>query len=159
MASTKRAFGELNSDGIIIPADQLIFDKHIASGSFGRVVQGTIKGTDTKVAIKQLNDDVGSTELKNEVTLLAHLQHPHILVFHGLASSDYTRDMFMARQWYIITEYCPATLEQIFMLTEFTAGDFIHFSLQMCEAMQFLHHVKRIAHRDLKVSGLLIDCE
>jgi serine/threonine protein kinase len=61
--------------------------------------------------------------------------------------------MFQARQWYIVTEYCPATLEQLFVLTRFTAADFVHFCVQMCEALQFLHHVKHIAHRDLKVGG------
>jgi hypothetical protein len=49
VASTKRAFGQINADGIIIPAHHLVFNKHIASGSFGRVMQGTITGTDMKV--------------------------------------------------------------------------------------------------------------
>jgi serine/threonine protein kinase len=156
VAATKSRFGQLNADGIIIPFQYLVFKKHIASGSFGRVIEGSLQGIDGKVAIKELNDTVPIAALKNEVSLLAHLQHPHIMTFHGLASSSATRNTFQSEQWYIVSEYCPATLEQIFVLTTFTASDFVTFASQICDAFHFLHLVKHIAHRDLKPSNLLV---
>jgi serine/threonine protein kinase len=94
--------------------------------------------------------------LKNEVTLLAHLHHPNLLVFHGLSSTNGTRGMFDTAQWHIVTEFCPATLEQVFTLTQFTGKDFRHFGTQICRGLQYLHNVKHIAHRDIKPQNLLI---
>ena len=49
VASTKAAFGQLNVDGIIIPSNHLIFQKNIAAGSFGRVVQGELTAPSVSV--------------------------------------------------------------------------------------------------------------
>jgi serine/threonine protein kinase len=46
-------------------------------------------------------------------------------------------------------------VEQLYILTPFTELDFLHFGTQLTRALQFLHHFKHIAHRDLKVGTVV----
>ena len=48
----------------MIPLDSIIITKHIATGSFGRVSEGSIRGVDGRVAVKELNDMMSLSDLK-----------------------------------------------------------------------------------------------
>jgi hypothetical protein len=60
ITSTRLTFGALDAGGILIPFQDLIFLKPVATGSFGRVIEGKLRGSDERVAIKELNDTVRS---------------------------------------------------------------------------------------------------
>jgi hypothetical protein len=71
---------------------KLCFGESIGTGSFGTVYSGTLKGVNSRVAIKKLrlssDQDSKNAELQaanTEMAVLFGLTHPNILKFHGAA--------------------------------------------------------------------------
>jgi serine/threonine protein kinase len=140
-----------------IRRDELTFKEKIGSGGFGKVYRALWHGKE--VAVKCLKDQQLSrdlmTEFRKEVSMLAKLRHPNVLLLMG-AYADPARGELL-----IVTEY----------LSGGSLFDFIHKAkaplddrmiLRMAKdiavGVNYLHSFKpTILHRDLKSPNVLLD--
>ncbi|KAL5707581.1 non-specific protein-tyrosine kinase [Ranunculus cassubicifolius] len=131
----------------------------IGEGGFGAVYKGTLQDG-RKVAVKRLstNSGQGVKEFKNEVLLLAKLQHRNLVRLLGFCLEG--------REKLLIYEYVPNA-----SLDRFIFGPVIHTSLDwgrryniiqgVARGLLYLHEdsPNRIIHRDLKASNILLDAQ
>ena len=124
----------------------------IGTGKFSQVYQVEIQG---KVyALKQLKRELDSfnylDNILNEVMILSKTNHHNLIKLFGkYRTKDY---------YYIIAEYCNGGdlknfIKKYGKLREPMAREIIKQSL---EALQYLHNEKRIIHRDIKTSNIMM---
>eukprot|EP00897_Mesotaenium_endlicherianum_P006998 jgi/Mesen1/6326/ME000328S05612 len=145
---------------LMVDTSELLLGDRVASGSFGRVYFGTYR--EREVAVKIVRWDKLELEprlmldeqFKQEVSMLAVLDHPNVVKFHG-AYKNKTAGC-------LVTEYLHGG-----DLREFTAGQMkrrsplstiLKMALDVAKGMEYLHS-KGIVHRDLKTSNLLLSLE
>ena len=146
-------------DGTIEINDyQLI--KEVGSGAFGRVYAAR-KG-DHHFAIKEYNKQklkhvlIGKRKtaldsVKEEVAILSRIEHPNIIYLYEVIDSP------ESRKTYLVMEYAEqGRLQDCLPLTESRAQ--MYFG-QMVEAVEYLHEVVRVIHRDIKPDNVLLDKE
>eukprot|EP01119_Soliformovum_irregulare_P007838 TRINITY_DN2036_c0_g1_i2.p1 TRINITY_DN2036_c0_g1~~TRINITY_DN2036_c0_g1_i2.p1 ORF type:complete len:737 (-),score=215.94 TRINITY_DN2036_c0_g1_i2:67-2277(-) len=141
--------------GLVVDSEilfsDLIIEKEIGSGSFGKVFKGTYFGTE--VAIKQLlnpEDNLIKKYVQRELSTLRNLRHPNVVQFMGLAK--------VGKEIFLVTEFVPhgdVTTALINYKREFNWKTLVKWCLETAQAMAFIH-AKGIIHRDLKCSNLLI---
>ncbi|XVF04051.1 hypothetical protein REPUB_Repub05bG0047700 [Reevesia pubescens] len=129
----------------------------LGQGGFGPVYKGTlIDGQE--IAVKRLskNSGQGSEEFKNEVTLIAKVQHRNLVKLYGCCVR---RD-----EKVLIYEYMPNKSLDYFIFNE-TRSELLDWHSRMhivdgiARGLLYLHHDSRlrIIHRDLKASNILLD--
>ncbi|KAM0050684.1 putative protein kinase RLK-Pelle-DLSV family [Helianthus debilis subsp. tardiflorus] len=131
----------------------------LGEGGFGSVYKGNLQnGQD--IAVKRLSKDSGQgeNEFKNEVMLVAKLQHRNLVRFLGFSLEGTER--------LLIYEFMPnASLDQfIFDPTKCALLDWIKRNKiikGVARGLLYLHEDSRlrIIHRDLKASNVLLDEE
>ncbi|KAG2245153.1 hypothetical protein Bca52824_093003 [Brassica carinata] len=131
----------------------------IGRGGFGEVYKGTFLNG-TEVAVKRLSKSSGQgeTEFKNEVVVVAKLQHRNLVRLMGFSLQREER--------ILVYEYVPNKSLDYFLFDPTKKG-------QLCwtrrykiiegiaRGMLYLHQDSRltIIHRDLKASNILLDAE
>nr|XP_009594526.1 G-type lectin S-receptor-like serine/threonine-protein kinase At4g03230 isoform X1 [Nicotiana tomentosiformis]XP_009594527.1 G-type lectin S-receptor-like serine/threonine-protein kinase At4g03230 isoform X1 [Nicotiana tomentosiformis]XP_009594528.1 G-type lectin S-receptor-like serine/threonine-protein kinase At4g03230 isoform X1 [Nicotiana tomentosiformis]XP_009594529.1 G-type lectin S-receptor-like serine/threonine-protein kinase At4g03230 isoform X1 [Nicotiana tomentosiformis]XP_00959453 len=149
----------IHLETILAATDNFSNAKKLGQGGFGPVYKGIFPG-EKEIAVKRLSTHSGQgiDEFKNEVTLIAKLQHRNLVRLLG---------------------YCINTTEQI-LLYEYMPNkslDTFIFDGTLCQLLDweksydiilgiargiaYLHHDSRlrIIHRDLKASNVLLDEE
>ncbi|OIT33218.1 g-type lectin s-receptor-like serinethreonine-protein kinase [Nicotiana attenuata] len=149
----------IHLETILAATDNFSNANKLGQGGFGPVYKGIFPGQ-TEIAVKRLSTHSGQgiDEFKNEVTLIAKLQHRNLVRLSG---------------------YCINTTEQI-LLYEYMPNkslDTFIFHGERCQLLDwekrydiilgiargiaYLHHDSRlrIIHRDLKASNVLLDEE
>ncbi|KAK9092251.1 hypothetical protein Syun_027162 [Stephania yunnanensis] len=132
-------------------------DNKLGAGGFGSVYKGKlIDGRE--IAVKRLskNSGQGVTEFKNEVVLLAKLQHRNLVQILGCCVEE--------EEKMLIYEYMPnRSLD--FLLFDRTRNTSLDWRLRhdiimgIARGVLYLHQDSRlrIVHRDLKASNILLD--
>ncbi|CAM0912717.1 unnamed protein product [Alopecurus aequalis] len=136
------------------------FDENnkLGDGGFGTVYKGLLSGQE--VAVKRMSKDSnqGLEELKNELVLVASLHHKNLVRLVGFSLE--------AGERLLVYEYMPnKSLDTIlFDLEEKSRlGWAIRYKIieGVARGLQYLHEdsQKKIIHRDLKASNILLDVE
>nr|XP_011460357.1 PREDICTED: G-type lectin S-receptor-like serine/threonine-protein kinase RKS1 [Fragaria vesca subsp. vesca] len=129
----------------------------LGEGGFGPVYKGVLS-SGTEIAVKRLckNSGQGNEEFKNEVVLIAKLQHRNLVRILGYCVQD---DEKM-----LVYEYLPNKSLDSFIFNE-TKRAFLDWPRRLeiifgiARGILYLHQDSRlrIIHRDLKASNVLLD--
>ncbi|XP_004347387.1 mitogen-activated protein kinase kinase kinase 1 [Capsaspora owczarzaki ATCC 30864] len=128
----------------------------LGKGAVGRVYKGINEETGQFIAVKEVAMAPGEASkvleaLENEIRLLSQLQHPHVVQYFGVeTTNDCTANIFM--------EFCPggsiATILRSFGPLPETL--IALYTKQILFGLEYLHS-KNVIHRDIKGANLLVD--
>jgi serine/threonine protein kinase len=133
-----------------------ICEAPIGSGGFATVIRARHSGTFEYVAIKligkdQVRTEADRTRLFREISILKQVDHPFIAKSFFCDEDD--------EHYAIIQEYAPqGTLAELItrngVLSE---PQMQHYFIQIVSALDYLHNVKKVTHRDLKLENIMLD--
>uniref|UniRef100_A0A0D9WZW8 Protein kinase domain-containing protein n=1 Tax=Leersia perrieri TaxID=77586 RepID=A0A0D9WZW8_9ORYZ len=139
--------------------DNFSENNKLGEGGFGVVYKGSLPyGQD--IAVKRLSQSSvqGMGELKNELVLVAKLQHKNLVRLVGVCLEDHER--------MLVYEYMPnRSLDTILFDPEKSSlldwGRRLKIINGVARGMQYLHEDSqlKIVHRDLKASNVLLDSD
>lgn len=132
----------------------------LGSGAFGVVVGGCLYGLPVAVKIPR-NSDADSTtlpELANELAILRHVRHPHIVAFHGACVHERMCQFSLILEWVdgeTLKKFVSRRQEDNFpKLTDEIRAHVIH---GICSALRYLHaYDPCIIHGDLKSGNIMV---
>ncbi|XP_056686713.1 cysteine-rich receptor-like protein kinase 10 isoform X2 [Spinacia oleracea] len=134
-------------------------ENKLGEGGFGSVYKGTLSNGRT-IAVKRLsiNSSQGLQEFKNEILLVAKLQHRNLVRLLGFC--------FEGQEKLLVYEYIPNKSLDNFLYDPETQG-LLDWATRykiiggIARGMLYLHHDSqlRIIHRDLKASNVLLDAD
>lgn len=144
---------------IILATDNFSLDHKVGQGGFGSVYKGRLRsGQD--IAVKRLSNTSGQgmEEFKNEVTLIAKLQHRNLVRLFGYCVQK--------EEKMLIYEYLPNKGLDSFLFDNERRNMLnwkkrFDIALGIARGIVYLHHDSRlkIIHRDLKASNVLLDAQ
>ncbi|XP_048332934.2 G-type lectin S-receptor-like serine/threonine-protein kinase At4g27290 isoform X2 [Ziziphus jujuba] len=144
-------------DKIIKATGNFSNDNKLGEGGFGPVYKGTLEDGQ-EIAVKRLSRTSGQglNELKNEIILIAKLQHRNLVKLLGCC--------FQGEEKILIYEYMPNRSLDGFIFDQ-TKRQLLDWSKRfqivcgIARGLLYLHQDSRlrIIHRDLKASNVLLD--
>ncbi|XP_012459293.1 G-type lectin S-receptor-like serine/threonine-protein kinase At4g27290 isoform X2 [Gossypium raimondii] len=146
-------------DTIAQATDSFSFNNKLGQGGFGPVYKGTL-GNGQEIAVKRLSKSSGQGlhEFKNEVKLIAKLQHRNLVRLLGCCMQRDER--------ILVYEYMPNRSLDLFIFdqtrhTVLTWSKRFQIICGIARGLLYLHQDSRlrIIHRDLKTSNVLLDSE
>ncbi|XP_037493948.1 G-type lectin S-receptor-like serine/threonine-protein kinase At4g03230 isoform X2 [Jatropha curcas] len=146
-------------DSIIAATDNFSAANKLGRGGFGPVYKGTFPGGQ-EIAVKRLSSVSGQglEEFKNEVVLIARLQHRNLVRLLGYC--------IHGNEKILLYEYMPNKSLDFFIFDpklSLLLNWEIRFNiiLGVARGLLYLHQDSRlrIIHRDLKTSNILLDAE
>ncbi|WJX19819.1 hypothetical protein P8452_09453 [Trifolium repens] len=129
----------------------------IGEGGFGPVYKGTlVEGKEVAIKRHSKVSDQGLEEFKNEIVLIAKLQHRNLVKLLGCSSHK--------EEMLLIYEYMPNKSLDYFIFDE-TRSELLGWTHRsniiagIAKGLLYLHQDSRlkIIHRDLKTSNILLD--
>jgi len=147
----------------------------LGRGAFGSVHRVRHRDTDAFYAMKQLplESESSGPSVRREVEILSQLQHPNIVRYYnsyesqdaGGGGGQEGGPRLEENQLFIMMEYVEGQSlnDRLAKAAESNAPlperDIWHTFVQMAMAILYMHTEKRVAHRDLSPSNVLLDTE
>ncbi|XP_047319854.1 G-type lectin S-receptor-like serine/threonine-protein kinase At1g11410 [Impatiens glandulifera] len=144
---------------IVASTDNFSISNKLGEGGFGMVYKGRLRNG-VEIAVKRLakNSGQGTEEFKNEVCLIAKLQHRNLVRLLGSCVEHHEK--------MLIYEYLPNRSLDSFIFDEEKRSQLswekrFNIILGIARGVIYLHQDSRlrIIHRDLKASNILLDDE
>ncbi|KAF8414029.1 hypothetical protein HHK36_002028 [Tetracentron sinense] len=144
---------------VVNATNNFSFAKKIGEGGFGIVYKGELS-TGHEIAVKRLYQDSqqGLREFKNEVILIAKLQHRNLVRLLGCC--------IQREETMLIYEYMPNKSLDSFIFNQTRCSSLewrkrFEIIVGIARGLLYLHRDSRlrIIHRDLKASNILLDGE
>ncbi|KAK4358390.1 hypothetical protein RND71_024000 [Anisodus tanguticus] len=146
-------------ESILVATDDFSETNKLGQGGFGPVYKGIFSGG-REIAVKRLSSHSGQgiNEFKNEVMLIARLQHRNLVRLLGYC--------FQSSEQILLYEYMENKSLDTFIFDR-RRGMILDWSKRfdiiegIARGLLYLHHDSRlrIIHRDLKTSNILLDEE
>ncbi|OEL18971.1 Cysteine-rich receptor-like protein kinase 19, partial [Dichanthelium oligosanthes] len=144
---------------VLEATDNFSEENKLGQGGFGPVYKGRFPDG-LEIAVKRLasHSGQGLTEFKNEIQLIAKLQHTNLVRLYGCC--------YQGQEKILIYEYLPNKSLDFFIFDE-TRTALIDWNKRLAiidgiaQGLLYLHkHSRlRVIHRDLKASNILLDHE
>jgi len=138
-------------DNSRIPYYELVFEKLIETGSFGKIYLGKWEGR--TVAIKYLEGkltEAQSQEFIREETIMSGLRHPNVTAFYGACLEDGHAG--------IVMEYMEQSSLEKVIAKKLTPTQQKSISLDIAKGLSYLHN-NGVLHRDLKSANILVNAQ
>ncbi|XP_061336710.1 G-type lectin S-receptor-like serine/threonine-protein kinase At4g27290 [Gastrolobium bilobum] len=136
--------------------DQFSPSNILGEGGYGPVYKGELNGREIAVKRLSLKSGQGPQEFKNEVLLIANLQHRNLVKLLGCCIQSDER--------ILIYEYMPNRSLDKFIFDHIRSKELdwnkrLHIISGIARGLVYLHQDSRlrIIHRDLKTSNILLD--
>ncbi|KAL5579229.1 hypothetical protein UlMin_011671 [Ulmus minor] len=155
--SSNLPFFDLNT--IAAATNNFSIDNKLGEGGFGLVYKGMLyDGREVAVKRLSMNSGQGVEEFKNEVTLIAKLQHRNLVRILGYCVKGVEK--------MLIYEYLPNKSLDFFIFDE-TKRELLDWRKRfdiicgVARGILYIHQdsILRIIHRDLKASNILLDAD
>ncbi|KAM4113989.1 hypothetical protein ACJW30_04G036600 [Castanea mollissima] len=151
---------QFNFGTVRVATDDFSDANKLGQGGFGAVYKGKLSNGQI-IAVKRLSRDSrqGDQEFKNEVLLVANLQHRNLVRLLGFCLERTER--------LLIYEFVPNTSLDRFIFADPIKSVFLNWEKRykiiegIARGLLYLHEDSRlrIIHRDLKTSNILLDSE
>ncbi|KAK1364895.1 Receptor-like serine/threonine-protein kinase [Heracleum sosnowskyi] len=144
---------------IIAATENFSLAHKVGEGGFGSVYKGKLEDGQ-EIAVKRLSNTSGQgiEEFRNEVTLIARLQHRNLVRLYGYC--------IQKNEKMLVYEYLPNKGLDCFLFDKekkcmLDWAKRFDITLGIARGMVYLHHDSRlrIIHRDLKASNVLLDAQ
>ncbi|CAD5183526.1 unnamed protein product [Musa acuminata subsp. malaccensis] len=130
----------------------------LGEGGFGAVYKGLLPDGRVIAVKRLLNSGQGLGELKNELLLVAKLQHRNLVKLLGVCLEEETM---------IVYEYVPNSSLDKFLFADAVRGKQLTWGIRykiicgIARGLLYLHEESqlKIIHRDLKASNILLDAD
>ncbi|KAI8371746.1 kinase-like domain-containing protein [Radiomyces spectabilis] len=134
--------------------DDYVLGKVIGHGGFSVVREGYCISDGHKVAVKVIAksqlDDTEQMRLDRELAIWKSLDHPSIVVVEKVLETDYAV--------YVICDYCPhGSLLNRLKEGPLSEQESRRIFIELCQALQYLHHHCKVCHKDIKLDNVLLD--
>ncbi|KAF5744352.1 Shaggy-like protein kinase 32 isoform 1 [Tripterygium wilfordii] len=132
-------------------------ERVVGTGSFGVVFQAKCLETGELVAIKKVLQD---RRYKNrELQIIRLLNHPNVVQLKNCFFSTTEKD---ERYLNLVLEYVSETVYRVSRhysrANQHVPNIFVQlYTYQICRALNYLHHVVGVCHRDIKPQNLLVN--
>ncbi|CAA2987267.1 G-type lectin S-receptor-like serine threonine-kinase CES101 [Olea europaea subsp. europaea] len=154
---TMRQVHFLSFKSIAMATNNFSIENKLGEGGFGPVYKGKLPGGQ-EIAIKRLsrNSGQGLTEFKNEILLIAKVQHTNLVKLLGCSIEG--------QEKILIYEYMPNKSLDYFLFDHSRRGllnwtNRLSVIKGVAQGLVYLHEYSRlkVIHRDLKASNILLD--
>uniref|UniRef100_A0A2P2M3Z2 non-specific serine/threonine protein kinase n=1 Tax=Rhizophora mucronata TaxID=61149 RepID=A0A2P2M3Z2_RHIMU len=131
-------------------------ERVVGTGSFGVVYQAKCLETGEAVAIKKVLQD---KRYKNrELQVMRMLDHPNVVCLKHFFFSTTEKDELYLN---VVLEYISETVHRVLRhynrMNHHMPNIFVQlYTYQICCALNYLHHVVGVCHRDIKPQNLLV---